>query len=769
MRRARNILWIVCWGGVVAVLLLILLSILVTPPPLKSYSMLVEDRSGRFLQAFLTSDDKWRLRTSLDEIPAKLKYILIKKEDRFFYYHPGINPFSILRALVQNAIHGRRMSGASTITMQVARMLEPKERTYFNKLIEMFRALQLELRYSKDEILGMYLSYAPLGGNVEGLKSASHIYYGTPIERLNIAQLIDLILIPNNPNTLRPDRHPENLLEARKHLALPWIRRGILTRDDSLIIWQTNPAATRTSLPRLAPHFCLRVREECRQSSEVRSSLDLRIQNVVETHLSNHLREWRQKAVQNGAVLVVNNKSRQILAYVGSENFDDQSSHGQVDAVKALRSPGSTLKPLLFALQMEKGTLTPKLRLLDTPYDAEGFSAENYDGTYSGFVYADAALRRSLNVPMIRLLHSTGTTSFVDFLQSAGFSSLAAQREKLGLSMIVGGCGVTLEELVAAYAAFPGGGVYSPLSYIGKAPGPVNQRQKIFSKSTAYMVTDILSGLDRPDIPNNFESSLNLPKVAFKTGTSYGRRDAWAIGFSAEFTVGVWLGNVTNKGSADLVSRESAAPLLIDIFNSISTSHQKEILPQPADLLKREVCAASGLLPGRYCTHLIEDDYSVLRTQERICEIEKEIMVAPDRSVSYCPSCLSNNRYRLMRCDDYPAELVTFWDNIGRKHPALPTHNPSCTRIFPGDGPRILSPSDNMTYYIVSDKQRLTLQASSALDVHQHVWYLDDRFLCRTKPAERYFVDLNDGQHTINCVDDKGRMSSITFQVRLSM
>ncbi len=762
----RNIIGIAVRGGAALGLSLIILSFLFPLPSPKPYSLLVEDRNGQFLQAFLTPDDKWRLKTSSEEIPAKLKYILTKKEDRFFYYHPGINPFSIVRALVQNAVAGKKISGASTITMQVARMIEPKERTYFNKLIEMFRAIQLELHYSKDEILTMYLSNVPLGGNIEGLKSASYIYYQTPVERLNIAQLLDLILIPNNPNTLRPDRHPDALLAARIHLAAPWIRKKFLSREDSLIICQTRAAANRTSLPSYAPHFCSRIKDEFRQSAEVRSSLELRIQKIAETQLSAHLREWRQRGVQNGAMLVVNNRTRNILAYVGSENFEDQFTHGQVDAVKALRSPGSTLKPLLYALEMEKGTLTPKTRLLDTPYDAEGFSAENYDGKYSGYVFADVALRHSLNVPMIRLLHSAGTKSFIEFLHKVGFRSLELQEDRLGLSMIVGGCGVTLEELVGAYSAFPSGGLYAPLSYIQSPAAEAKQTQRVFSKATAFMVTEILSGLDRPDIPNNFESSLNLPTVAFKTGTSYGRRDAWAVGYSAEFTVGVWLGNVTNKGSADLVSRESSAPLLIDMFNSISSTHQKEILPEPEDLMKRQVCANSGLLPNRCCTHLIEDYYSVLRTQGRVCDIDKEIMVSTDGSMSFCPSCLSNNSYRLVRCEDYPADLLMFWDNIGRKHKSLPPHNPACTRVFTGDGPRIVSPSDNMIYYIVSDEQRLSLQACSPLDVHLQIWYLDDQFLCKLRPPEKYFLTLKQGEHSMTCVDDKGRMSSVKFQVR---
>ncbi|MBP1647153.1 MAG: penicillin-binding protein [Bacteroidetes bacterium] len=744
-----------------------LLSALFPLPPLKPYSLLIEDRNGEFLGSYLAGDGIWRIRTSPAEIPEKLKRILIEREDRWFYHHPGVNPVSVVRALVLNLRRGKTVVGASTITMQVARMLEPKERTYGNKLVEMFRALQLEWRYSKEQLLELYLSMVPLGGNIEGLKSAAMIYYQTPLERLNIAQLVDLILIPGNPNGLQPDRNPEALLAQRRRQAAAWIASGLLSPQDSTIIWNTPSAAERRQLPRHAPHYCLRLREKAGTVSDVRSSLDLRIQRVAEALLSSHMRPWKQRGVKNGALIVVDNKSREVLAYAGSENFEDAGASGQVDAAVALRSPGSTLKPFLFSLLMEKGELTPKLRLLDTPYDAEGFLAENYDGTYSGSVFADDALRRSLNVPMIRLLKGAAFPAFLELAAEAGFASLEKQRRKLGLSVILGGCGVTLEELVAAYAVFPSGGQYRPLCYTAVNGENRKEARRVCSSSTAYMVTEILAGLNRPDLPNNFEASVNLPAVAFKTGTSYGRRDAWAIGYSAMHTIGVWIGNVTHDGNPDLLASKAAAPLLIDIFNSISARHEKAILPLPKDLGMRLVCAESGLPPSARCTNVIEDLYAVSRTLQRECTVCKEYLVSTDGTLSYCPECLARHSYRAVTLKDYPPELLAFWkrNHVGYEMP--PPHNPLCTRVLGGDGPAIVSPSDNMTYYLVSRGQKLALQASAGLDVKAIAWYLNDRYIGRRDASEKLFVSLSDGDHTVTCMDDKGRVSKVHITVKL--
>ncbi len=749
------------------VLSFVVLNLVFPLPSLKPYSLQVKDRNGNLLQAFLADDGIWRLRTTADEIPPRLKEILLQKEDRYFYYHPGVNPFSVVRALGQNLLASKRVSGASTITMQVARMLERKDRTYANKLIEMFRALQLEWKYSKDEILNLYLSIVPLGGNIEGLKSASLLYYQTPIARLNIAQLFDLILIPNDPNNLRPDKNPEALYAKRMQEALPWIVGGLFTHDDSVVIVRTKADSRRKQLPVVAPHFCLRVKEQCPQASEVESSLDPGIQHSVEDLVHTHLKPWKLYNVNNAAAIVLDNATREVVAYVGSEAFDDTASQGQVDAVQAIRSPGSAMKPFLYAYEMDQGRLTPKTRVLDVPYDMDGFVVGNFDGTFSGWVYADEALRRSLNTPMIRMLRNAGVQKFLDFMTGLGFVSLQQQRERVGLSLIVGGCGITLEEITAAFASFPNEGKFVRPAFLHGRRTDSDTAIRRFSPSAAFMVTSILSDMDRPDLPNNFESSFNLPRVAFKTGTSYGKRDAWCIGYSAQYTVGVWMGNASNKGVPELIGAKSATPLLIDIFNSISSASQKSIVPWPADLKTRFVCAHSGLLPTNLCDDVVLDLYSEQHTLNRICEIDREFPVSPDGKTSYCSTCLGDHKYVVRTFQDYPGELLGYWKKSGKKYRGVPPHNVACERVFAGEGPKIVSPLSDMTYYLVSKEQVIPLQASSGGDVHEQLWYLDEQYLGRKRAGEKLFVSMHEGKHRVTCLDDKGRMSSVAIVVKV--
>lgn len=748
-----------------AACIFLILNVLFPLPDLKPFSTVVNDRQGNLLHAFLAADGRWRLETHPEEIPGKLKTILLHKEDRYFYVHPGVNPFSAGRALIQNIGAGKRISGASTITMQVARMLEPKERTYTAKLAEAFRALQLEWKYSKEEILELYLSMIPLGGNIEGLKSAALLYYQTPLERLNIAQLIDLILIPNDPNGLRPDRDGEALYQERIRKSAEWMRDGLLSVEDSLVIWNTPADARRVAPPRRAPHFSLNAVRNPRGVHEIRSTLDWNIQRTAERLMSSHVRRLKLQGVQNAAVIIVENRTREVLAYIGSPDFGDSTSRGQVDAVRAVRSPGSTLKPFLIAHQMEKGILTPKSVLLDTPYDAEGFYAENYDGTYSGLVSVDAALRKSLNVPFIRTLHDAGVGPFTDHLIELGLRSLETQKKNLGLSMVVGGCGITLEELTSAFLVFPNKGMFSPLRVILRdGDNPVQERQ-MYSPAVAYMITEILSGLDRPDLPNNFESSVNLPKVAYKTGTSYGRRDAWSVGFSAQYTIGVWVGNADNRGSAELVGSKAAAPLLFDLFNAISSPHLKTLMPMPPDAGIREVCAKSGHLPTPRCQRRIMDHFAVTRTLPVVCDLEREFQIALDRRSHYCSSCLGTHASRTVVYPNYPPELLSFWESNGFRYERIPPHNERCTRVFSGEGPKILSPTDGMTYFRVSTKQHLILHATSGADVEEHAWYFDREFLGRKRAGEKVFLPMKPGEHVITCADEKGRLTTITVLI----
>lgn len=745
-------------GLIATVVLVAALAALLPGPAMPSYSTVVTDRNGRFLHAFLTPEGAWRFRTDPAALPERFRALLLRQEDRWFDLHPGFNPFSIARALVQNVTAGRRVSGASTITMQVARMLEPKQRTVGNKLLEIFRAIQLEQRLSKDEILELYLSLVPLGGNIEGLAAGAHLYYQTPLERLSIARQVDLILIPNNPNRLRPDVGPEALLSRRRALADHWHRLGLVTDDEAEILRNTPAEARRQPLPRLAPHFAARVRERS-QTPEVRTTLDLQMQRRTEDRLSRHVRAWRSLGVRHGGVIVVENATANVVAYVGSADLSDTLSGSQVDAVRAFRSPGSTLKPFLYAHAFDAGTLTPKQMLLDVPYDADGYTAENYDGTFAGSIRADDALRRSLNTPMIRMLDEAGLPPVFSLLDRAGFSTISRQAGRLGFSFIVGGCGTTLEELTAGYAALANAGRFRPLRVVADAPLD-SSAQLVCSPSAAWMVSDILSD------PGDLHETLEGTRIALKTGTSYGRRDAWCIGFSSTHTIGVWVGNLDNVGSPDLVGSRAAMPLLNELFKALTPASTTSPVPKPDDIDTRVVCVKSGMLAGPDCRTTIVEPYSRTHTLQRVCTVEQEFALSNDRRIHYCPSCLGRNAHRSSIVDVYPPELIAFWRSTGKPVTVPPPHNPACTHTLAQEPPRILSPSDRMTYYLVQPSQQIALRAAPAASVQKHHWYIDRAFIS-TQPAGReLLVILPPGKHAISCVDDRGQRSTITIDIQ---
>ena len=369
-------------AGVLPALVWVLLLALVPLPTAKPYSRVILDRHGQLLHAFLAADDRWRLHTESGKIPERLKAMLLAREDRWFEVHPGVNPLALARAALQNLEAGGIVSGGSTLTMQIARMLEPKERTYRNKLIGNLPGLQLEWHYSKAELLELYCSMVPLGGNIEGMQSGALLYYQTPLERLNAAQIADLILIPSDPNRLRPDLCAENLLRpspAQRQNA--GSGEGVLAPGDSSVLWNTPACGPATGPPRASrPTFAsaFATTRHPRLSSTRR--LDLGIQRTVESLLSAHSRQWKGEGVRSGAVIVLENQKPAWLPMPDRRILPMSELRGQVDAIRAIRSPGSTLKPLLYAHAMDLGKLTPRKRLLDVPYDAEGFEAENYDG-----------------------------------------------------------------------------------------------------------------------------------------------------------------------------------------------------------------------------------------------------------------------------------------------------------------------------------------------------------------------------------------------------
>lgn len=752
------------WIVLASLLLFALLDFFFPFPNQNEYSKEILANDGTLLSAYLTDDDKWRLKTDLEEVSPELIKAIIEKEDSWFNWHFGINPVSIVRALYKNLISGEKISGASTITMQVARLLEPKDRTYWNKIIEMFRAFQLELRYSKEEILETYLSLLPFGGNIEGVKSASYIYFNRPPDKLSLAQSIMLAVIPNDPNSLRLDRLNEGIIEERNY----WINKF---RDDNIFPLNElsdaleEPVETnRFEIPTLAPHFCYFVKERFKKN-KVKSKLDLSIQQTAENLLLRHVKRIFYKGITNGAVLVVDNKNSSVVGYCGSADYYDAGSFGQVNGITAIRSPGSTLKAALFANVFDNGTLTPQMKLADIPTDFNGYEPENYDLKFYGNISAEFSLVNSLNIPAVSLLRNTGSTNFINLLESCGFEEIQKQKDKLGLSLILGGCGVTLEELTRVFSSFAREGELYPLVY-DESDLKIQDGTEIFTNASSYLIADILSGINRSDIANLTNYS-KLPRFAWKTGTSYGKRDAWAIGFNPNYTIGVWIGNFNGRGSPNLSGAEVAVPLLFDLFNSIDYDADEKWFDFPEDLISRKVCGESGLLPTQYCKKVI-DDYAIQnKSHNEVCNIHKPVYVSLDKTIQYCTECLPANNYNKIVYSIYQPEMTVWLAENNYNFNSPPPHNHNCNAKFSEEGPRILSPTEDYEYFIEENsEQEIVLLAASDGRVNAHYWFVNEKYFAKTKPGEKIFLKPETKELKITCLDDKGRDESIRVSIK---
>jgi len=729
------------------------------------YSTIILDKKGNLVHSFLTEDDKWRMFTELDEITPELKEAIIYKEDKYFYYHPGINPVSVIRAIIKNTIKGKRTSGASTITMQVARMLNPKERTYGNKIKEIFRALQLEMKYSKDEILQLYLNLVPFGSNIEGVKSASVIYLGKLPNHLSIGEIAALSIIPNRPVSLRLGLNNISITVERNK----WLNRYKKAKlfdttyiNDAL---QEPLNAYRREVPKKAPHLSYRLKSSFPGKKIIRTTLDPSFQYKAENIVGQYSKRLYFQDIKNAIALIVDNETHNVLAYVGSADFFNNEDGGQVDGIRAVRSPGSTLKPLLYGLAMDEGLITPKTVIADVRVSFDGYEPENYDNEFHGQITIENALATSLNIPAVKVLAMLNTGSMIEKLSSAGFIQIKNDRNDLGLSLILGGCGVTLEEMSGLYCSLANQGLYEPLNYTNQIRSDYEYR--LLSEGSSFMITEILTLLTRPDLPIQWANSVHMPKIAWKTGTSYGRRDAWSIGFNNNYTIGVWVGNFSGEGVPELNGAEMATPLLFQLFNAIDYDSKKEWYAMPNDLGLRYVCAETGKRPGEYCDNQIMDYYIPGVTDNTVCNHLKKIHVNPDTTISYCTSCLPELGYKTMLFPDLEPEIITFYEENNINYLKIPPHNTACERLLTGKGPQITSPVNENEYYVnILDSAQIKLSCHVANDVEKVYWYVNKKFFRSANPGQDLFFKPDKGKVEISCSDDKGRNSDIVIYVK---
>lgn len=731
------------------------------------YAPLIKSRDGQVLHAFLTRDQQWRFRTELKEITPELKRAIVFKEDKYFYHHFGVNPLAVCRAAFNNLFHLRRTSGASTITMQVARMLEPKERSYGNKLIEMFRAMQLEAHYSKAEILQLYLNLVPYGSNIQGVKAASLLYFNKSPDQLSLAELTALSIIPNRPNSLVMGKDNARIVAERNKLLKHFEKVKLFTKttiDDAIAEPLT---ASRHDAPDEAQQLSWRLRFAHPGELEIQSTIDAKAQLQTEQIVHNYVQTLKLQNVYNAAALVVDNRTHEVLVYIGSPDFADRAHQGQVDGVKALRSPGSTLKPFLYGLAYDAGIATPQTIINDVPINLAGYRPENYDLQFRGPVSVEDALRQSLNIPAVKTLQQLGVQRFSQSLSAAGFLSVWQQRKRVGLSMILGGCTVRLEELTSLFSGFANGGVVHALQWKASKANAADSGFRILSPSANYMVCHNLCELTRPDMPNLADAVRGIPKIAWKTGTSYGRKDAWSIGFNGHYTIGVWLGNFDGKGVTALSGAATATPLLFQLFNALDQRASEEWLTAPQELATRFVCKESGLIPSDFCTEQVMDDYIPGISSMQHCEHQREVWVSADGAFSYCTSCLPATGYATKIYPNIPPELAAFYDSRNVSYQRIPPHNPSCARLFEGQAPVINTLQPGMTYLIMDKgKQQLQLGCQTASDVRKVYWYINDRFFAAADAKEKIFFNPAGSVVKVSCTDDKGRVSDLEVKVK---
>jgi penicillin-binding protein 1C len=536
------------------------------PPPLDrlhQISVLALDGQDRILRGF-TAAGVWRLPARPADVDPLYLRMLLAYEDRRFAAHPGVDALAVARALGQWLSYGRVVSGASTLTMQAARLLEPHPRDLAGKCGEMLRALQLERRYGKDEILSFYLTLAPYGGNLEGARAASLAWFGKEPTRLTAAEAALLVVLPQSPSRLRPDRFPDRARAARDKVLLRMSQLGVLTPQQVAEARQEPLPGRLRPLPFLAPHLAGRLRAAQPDTTLHRTFINRNLQQTLET-----LARQQQSALEpdsSVALLVVANRDRRVLAYVGTSDFADPRRAGQVDMVRAVRSPGSTLKPLVYGLGFDDLLIHPETLIEDVPTRFGGYSPTNFRNTYAGQLTVREALQQSLNIPAVAVLEQVRPARVAARLREVGLPlHWSATHPQPGLPLVLGGVGMTLEELVTLYVGFANSGLIAPLRF-GPAD-PEEPAQRLLSEAACWYLDDILRTAPTPGNVLTPGSVARPRVIAHKTGTSYGFRDAWALGFDDDYTVGVWVGRPDGSPSPGHYGRNTAAPLLFRVFD----------------------------------------------------------------------------------------------------------------------------------------------------------------------------------------------------------
>ncbi|WP_281171565.1 penicillin-binding protein 1C [Desulfovibrio inopinatus] len=726
------------------------------------------DKDGNVMRLFLPHDDMWRFPVELQDVSLDYIQTVLASEDRHYYQHPGINPLAIIRAAIANIKAGYVVSGGSTITMQLARLLEPKERTVWSKIIESFRALQLEATYDKQTLLERYVNLAPYGRNIVGVGAAAYFYFRKAPSSLSVAEAALLTVLPRAPTAFDPIRNPDVCKAARDRVLDQLAAHGVITVQQSVAAKSRPLPTSLAPIPFRAPHFARMVRDGAGNNGVVHTTIDAGIQTATHKVLVTELAELRRQGIENAAAVVIETETGAVRAFVGSANFFDADHAGQIDGVTMQRSPGSSLKPLLYAQAFDAGIIVPDSILLDVPTRFGFYEPRNYDGQFRGRVTAEDALIHSLNVPAVRLLSEVGLDSFYGLMRKAGISTLDKPAAFYGLPLVLGAAEARLLDVTAIYAAFARGGLYMRPRLLQNDVILPNER--ICSTEAAAFLTDILSQVERPDLPRSWKLSRNAVAVAWKTGTSFGHRDAWAFGYSGRYAVGVWVGSFSGKPIQGISGARQAGPLLFDVFKAIEPSGSRLPSFPGAHFGEIVVCELSRQLPGPACpeTRTIRSIPGVSRFVPDTTH--RRIFLDADTGWRLRGDCLAGHRVVSGVAIVNPPELTAWRLQEGLPVEPVARLAPEC-RHDEADAPHILSPIDMATYQyrqgVPKQYQRLAFQARPGQGAVESMlyWYVDGILIGQVEPGQTLFYDLEPGRHDLMVVDENGASNSIVFIV----
>ena len=735
------------------------------------YSTVVTDRNGELLGARIASDGQWRFppRTTT---PEKVKQCLITFEDRHFYHHWGVNPVSTGRAAYQNLKNKRIVSGGSTLTMQTIRLARNESRTFGEKFIEMILATRLEFRASKEKILSMYVSHAPFGGNVVGLDAAAWRYFGHSAEELSWAEAAMLAVLPNAPAMIHLSKSRQSLLNKRNRLLKQLYGRKIIDSSTyELAISEPLPDEPHP-LPQIAPHLVSRFYQERNGKYSV-STIDRGIQSQIENVAERWSNEFNRSDIRNLAILVIDIRTNQVVAYCGNVNFERKQSGNQVDVIQAPRSTGSILKPFLYYAMLQEGSLLPHTLLPDIPININGFTPQNFSLQFEGAVPASEALARSLNIPAVTMLQKYGVPKFHTFLRQIGLKTINRPASHYGLSLILGGAEATLWDVTNTYAHMGRSLLQLPQTECSLLLSDTEDSEAVTSAKTTdifqpgavWQTFNALTEVNRPE-EIDWKSIPSMHPIAWKTGTSHGFRDAWAVGVTPHYAVGVWVGNATGEGKPGLVGARTAGPVLFDIFSLLPPT---QWFKRPGNVfVKTEVCRKSGHLKGRFCEET--DTLLILPAglKTEACPYHHLVTLSADETHRIYENCANLEPTIQKSWFTLPPVWEWYYKQHHPEYSPLPPFKPGCGEdalqpmqfIYPPMNARIVLPKqmDGSPGY-------MTAELAHGNPVTTIFWHLDNTYLTQTQDFHKISLQPTPGKHSLTAVDSAGNTVTTTFYI----